>query len=431
VSHNNSKPHSILRALLITIYFPPEIGGGSTGAWNRANILHKMGYTVFVLSGFPSYPSGKVTDPKYKGKFFVVEKIDPFVILRIRLVSLAHDGYTKRLLLFLNFMILTIIYFPKVRKMTSKVHLVYSRSPVIFSSIPGLFYSRLANRAHFFYEVPDLWPEELIVFRTRASFLLIAFGKLIAKITYSLPDVIITISSTAADLIKKEYNPRVSVYGIPVGVEPSRFSKMSKISSRGELVRSGIYPSDTKAKFIILYSGIISSAQGVENLAYLAYKLIDDTDIAILIFGDGPDKEKLCLLKQKMNLSNLFLQSPQPRSLMPTIISGADMCAILLSSHPIFEIALPTKFYEYLACHKPILGICKGELSNIINSNSIGYSDSPNALDNIASYVRNLKGSGPEIIERIESNTISTLQKYTLDSLAQDFRRILENEFNV
>jgi hypothetical protein len=113
---HSSQQYSILRALLITIYFPPQIGGGSTGAWNRATILHKIGYMVFVLSGFASYPSGKVTDPKYRGKFFVVEKIGSFVVLRVRLFSLAHDGYMKRLLLFLDFMILLSYIFPRSGK---------------------------------------------------------------------------------------------------------------------------------------------------------------------------------------------------------------------------------------------------------------------------------------------------------------------------
>ena len=59
-------------ALLISMYFPPEPGGGANTAWNRALILHKIGYTVFVLCGFPSYPTGRVIQPKYGAKFFYV-----------------------------------------------------------------------------------------------------------------------------------------------------------------------------------------------------------------------------------------------------------------------------------------------------------------------------------------------------------------------
>ncbi len=50
--------------LLITLYFPPEIGGGSTGAWNRAMVFHHLGYKVIIVTAFPSYPLGKVVDSK-------------------------------------------------------------------------------------------------------------------------------------------------------------------------------------------------------------------------------------------------------------------------------------------------------------------------------------------------------------------------------
>jgi hypothetical protein len=89
--------------LLISIYFPPEPSGGSGAAWNRAVILHKIGYSVFVLCSFPSYPSGNVSDPKYKGKLFYVENLGPFTVIRLRLISLEYSGFVKRFMIFSSF----------------------------------------------------------------------------------------------------------------------------------------------------------------------------------------------------------------------------------------------------------------------------------------------------------------------------------------
>src|SRR5919112_6482578 len=116
-------------ALLITMYFPPEPSGGSTHAWNRAMVLNKIGYSVFVICGFPAYPNGKVSDPKYKGKFFYIESMQPFKVIRFRLLPLKHVGYIKRLVLFLDFVFLTILYMPKILKITGKVGIVYSLAP--------------------------------------------------------------------------------------------------------------------------------------------------------------------------------------------------------------------------------------------------------------------------------------------------------------
>jgi hypothetical protein len=58
-------------SLLISMYVQPESGGGAMSAFNRALILHKIGYSVFVLCGFPSNPSGKVNQEGDKIGIFV------------------------------------------------------------------------------------------------------------------------------------------------------------------------------------------------------------------------------------------------------------------------------------------------------------------------------------------------------------------------
>src|SRR5690242_20300874 len=100
--------------LLISIFFPPEFGGGSAGAWNRAKVLEKLGYSVFIICGFPSYPTGKVTDRKYRGKFYCVETLESFTVIRLRLLPISHAGFLKRFIIFANFILVTILYMPKI-----------------------------------------------------------------------------------------------------------------------------------------------------------------------------------------------------------------------------------------------------------------------------------------------------------------------------
>lgn len=277
-------------ALLITIYFPPETGGGATAGWNRAMILHMMGYTVFVLSGFPAYPNGKVIDPKYKWKFFYIETLEPFIVIRLRLLSMSHTGYVKRFVLFMNFISLTIFYMPKIFRITGNIEMVYSLAPILFSSISGLFYSIFA-RCLFIYEASDLWPEELVGTRTHLLPLIMSIGKIAAKLSYAMPDIIITVSGLAARYINKEYRPKAPVYNIPIGVDRNKFPRISKDYAREQLIRNKIMPHDLENKFIILYAGLISKAQGIENLAYAADKLKDDGSIAILVVGEGEKKK--------------------------------------------------------------------------------------------------------------------------------------------
>src|ERR1044071_322688 len=166
-------------ALLISLYFHPEPGGGSVTALNRALILHKIGYSVFVLCGFPSYPAGKITDPKYNGKFFYVEKMDDITLIRLRLIPLKSKGYLRRFILFLNFISLSLFYMPKILSTSKEISLVYALAPIIFSSYIGAIYSKV-TKSFFIYEVSALWPEELIASRSLLHFIVLLSGKVLA-----------------------------------------------------------------------------------------------------------------------------------------------------------------------------------------------------------------------------------------------------------
>lgn len=428
----NKKPAQLFNfnsiALLISIYFPPEPGGGSGAAWNRAVILHKIGYSVLVLCSFPSYPSGNVSDPKYKGKLFYVENLGPFTVIRLRLLPLEYSGFVRRFMIFSSFIFLTLLFMPKILRITGRVGLIYSIAPIIFSSFIGFIYSKFTS-SFFVYEVSDLWPEELVVFETRFSPIVMRLGKTIAKLSYMVPDMIVAISKLAAEHVSAEYKPKAHVYPLPIGVDVSKFSILSKDNSRAELREKNILPDELRNKFIILYSGLISSGTEVENLAFAADKLKSDEDkeIVFLIVGEGEAKQNLERLKLERNLSNFYLLPFQPRDTMPTIISAADACAVALPYEPIYGVDVPTKFYEYLACGKPIIGVCGGELADIINSNNIGRSVKPGDIDKLVSIIKDLKNSST-LMHTMENNCKKTLQIFSLDTLACNFQDALKKE---
>ena len=413
-------------ALLISLYFPPEPGGGSVTAWNRALILQKLGYTVFVLCGFPSYPSGKVTDPKYRRKFFYVEKIENITLIRLRLLPLKSKGYLSRFILFMNFISLSFVYIPKILRISKEISLVYALAPIIFSSFIGSIYSKI-TKSYFIYEVSFLWPEELIAFRTSIHFIILSSGKILAKISYTLPDMLVTISEFAAKYLATNYKPNVMIYALPIGVEPSRFPTKSKESSRKELIERKIFPAALDNKFIILYAGIITKITNVENLVYAAEMLKDDNDIAFVIVGEGEEKSKLVDIKLTRDLDNLFFLPFQDGAFVPSIISSADVCVVPLSSQPIYNATIPTKFFDYLACHKPQIGICGEELAMIINSNKIGLTVNDGEIDKLVDGILSLKNS-PSLIHSMEQNSHAVLQGFSLNTLALKFNHVLKKE---
>jgi glycosyltransferase involved in cell wall biosynthesis len=414
-------------ALLISIYFPPEPGGGAKAGWNRALILHKMGYSVFVICGFPSYPIGRVTESAYRGKIFYIEKMENFTLVRLRLLPLASKGYLRRFILFINFIFISLIWMPKIIRICNKIELIYAITPTIFSSIIGYLYS-IPTRSYFIYEVSDLWPEELLVFKMRLFFIVMYLGKSLAKLSYSLPDMLVATSNLAAKYLAINYSPKVMIHTMPIGVEPDKQQTRSSISSREELIGKKIFPSLVKDKFIVLYAGVISKVTRVENLVHAAHILKDsENSIIFLIIGQGDEKAKLEKEKSNSNISNLFFLPFQDASLVPSMISAADVCVVSLPPDPIYEVTVSTKFFDYLAYHKPQIGICGGELAHIITSNKIGMTVRDGQVDKLVDAILLLKNS-PALVDSMKKNSIMLLHKFSLDTLASEFSLILKEE---
>lgn len=315
---------------------------------------------------------------------------------------------------------------PKILRISTKISLVYALAPILFSSFIGYIYSKI-TKSFYIYEVSALWPEELIASRKSLHFIVLSLGKILAKISYTAPDMIVVISEFAAKYLANNYRPNVMIYALPIGVEPTRFPTKSKESSRKELIEKKIFPADLDNKFIILYAGIITKITNVENLVFAAEVLRDDDGIAFLIVGEGEEKTRLEEMKLTRKLDNLFFLPFQDSVFVPHIISSADACVVPLSSDPIYDATIPTKFFDYLACHKPQIGICGEELAMIINSNKIGLTVKDGEIDKLVDVILSLKNS-PSLVSSMEQNSHALLQEFSISTLASKFNDVLNEE---
>ena len=78
---------SDLDVLIIAQYFPPDLGGAATRAYNVAKGLVLNGCRVTVITAFPHYPDGKI--PKdYRWKPFKVEWLGELRVIRTFILPL-------------------------------------------------------------------------------------------------------------------------------------------------------------------------------------------------------------------------------------------------------------------------------------------------------------------------------------------------------
>ena len=72
--------------------------------------------------------------------------------------------------------------------------------------------------------------------RVRPYSIISLFGKVFAKLSYTLPDMLMVISNSAREYVTNNYHPKVQVYSLPIGVDPNRYPTRNKESSRRELI---------------------------------------------------------------------------------------------------------------------------------------------------------------------------------------------------
>jgi hypothetical protein len=64
-----------MKLLILTQYFPPEVGAPQNRLFELALRLKKKGIDVEVLTAMPNYPKMEIMEG-YKGKHYVEEEIE-------------------------------------------------------------------------------------------------------------------------------------------------------------------------------------------------------------------------------------------------------------------------------------------------------------------------------------------------------------------
>ncbi|MGV8813336.1 MAG: glycosyltransferase family 4 protein [Gelidibacter sp.] len=138
--------------LIITSYFPPEIGAASNRIFHLAEGLQKRNYKVSVLTPLPNYPTGKIFKD-YRGKFSVTSIEKGITIHRLWIYASISKNKVLRLFAMLSYSFSLIWYFlfHKIPKT------VIVQSPPLLVAFTCCTFLR-SNKRNLILNVSDLWP---------------------------------------------------------------------------------------------------------------------------------------------------------------------------------------------------------------------------------------------------------------------------------
>jgi len=373
-----------MKVLIIAQYFPPDMGGGATRAYNVAKGLISVGCEVFVVTAFPHYPAGDIPT-KYRWKPLVVEFMDSFKVFRTFVPPLSSQGIFKRVLLFLSFAVSSLFALPFIER----IDVVWAANPNIIAVFPGLIY-RLLNGCPLVQNVDDLWPESLYDLDMSRRSLFAKFAEFFAKIAYCISSAITPISPGYVKVLCEKYGVNhEKVYVVRAGVDLSKFEVSDKSDN-----------SDRKA-FRCLYSGAFSLAYDFDQVL-LAAKLLENADgIEFILQGAGELASYLKARVNELELKNVkIVDKIVSRNEVAKLLYKADALILPLRDFGTPYPGLSSKLYEYQAAGKPIICCAIGQPAEYIKETKSGIVVKPGDYVSLAKMVLYLK-ENRDIAEKI------------------------------
>ena len=119
-----------MHILFLSDNFFPEVNAPASRTHEHAKEWIKAGHKVTVVTCVPNFPKGQVFDG-YKNKVWQEEIIDGIRVVRVWSYIAANEGFTKRILDYLSYMITSFLASFFIRK----VDIVVGTSPQFFTAV--------------------------------------------------------------------------------------------------------------------------------------------------------------------------------------------------------------------------------------------------------------------------------------------------------
>jgi glycosyltransferase involved in cell wall biosynthesis len=338
--------------LIVTHYFPPEIGAPQARLSEMAKIFAET-QDVTVLTGMPNHPTGIIANG-YEKCISKEEFTDNYRILRSWVYATPNEGFIKKTLSHISFMISSILL--NYRKVKN-VDVVIVSSPTFFSIFAAYFIAK-TKRAKFVLEIRDLWPGIFIELGVLTNKYIIALLTNIEMFFYQQADLVITVTQGFKDNIVERGILESKVKVIRNGADVDKFSPLKRSKSTREKFKA------KDNDLVVLYSGAHGISHGLDSVVDAAELLKDSDDIKFVFVGEGAKKREL--INQAKYLNNVLFLPSVNRQQMPDLIANADICLAPLKDVPLFSTFIPSKIFEYMAMSKPVIGCLTGEPASIL-----------------------------------------------------------------
>lgn len=317
----------------------------------------------------------------------------PFVFVRS---SLYNSNGGDRILNMINF-------YRNVQKAAKQYAARYGRPDVIYAgSVHPLTLIAGIKLAKYFgvkciCEVRDLWPESIVAYSSR-----IEKDSLLARIMYAgerwiyeKADALVFTMAGGADYISSQNwdidhggsIDLAKVHHINNGVDLDEFDSNVKKHWFDDA------DLDDSTTFKVIYAGSIRRVNNLDMLLDAA-KLVSDSQIRFVIFGDGDELERLRARARCEEIENVVFKGRIPKTCIPSVDVRADLNLVHWQESPLLRFGdSSNKSFEYFAAGKPVFFTVRPGYS-LVESDSCGAISEAYTAEAIAAGIEQVANAG-------------------------------------
>jgi len=388
------------KIVIISNYYPPEMGAAANRIKNLAQGLKEKGNEVTIICPLPNYPEGKIFK-KYRNKFFKEEVIEGINVKRFWIFPSKSKKSIIRLFSMLSFA--WSFWFSIFSFIRSKPDLFIIQSPPLFVGLSGLIFSKVL-KSNNVLNVSDIWPLSALELGVIKRGFFYSILEKIEKINYKLADKIVGQSKETITHINTITTKKCLVYrNVP------SFKK---------------YPIKLKEKenLKIVYAGLLGFAQGILKICEeINFK---DLGTELHIYGAGMDEQKILEIVENQD-KNIFFHGRKTATEIKKEILKYDVGFVPLKNK-IYG-AVPSKIFELMQLGTPILFYGEGEGAKIVMEEKVGFATNSDNITDLENRIVGFKEMSSIKFKEISLNSLKLHEeKYNLENQLNNFMKLLD-----
>lgn len=351
-----------MRVVLLTQYFPPEVGAPQTRIAALARGLAGRGVEVTVHTCPPHYPDGEIKAP-YRNRPLGRERVDGARVVRSAVYAAPNRGFARRLAGHLSFAGSALATAPA----TGPADVVVVETPPLFLAGAAIAYAK-AKQAALVLNVADLWPDSAIELGALSSPGAIRAARTVERAAYRSAAAIACPTEGIFETLESRPEAAGKAALMRPAVDLDRF----------EPEADGGRAADAPLR--VLYAGTVGMAHGLGTLLDAAELLgtrADAPAVEVTIAGDGADGPALRDRIVRGGLENVRMLGAVPAHQIPRLYAEADVAVVMLRDVPLFHGALPTKMLEAMAAARPVVLAARGEAPRVLEGAGAGVVVAP------------------------------------------------------